>query len=233
MDIKIDLSRSNVSRKQVTDGKAGVDLAMEKLWSGNEEYTGWVKLPLQYDRDDKIQEQCKLFIVIGIGGSYLGARAVVHALAEHAVTGCPEIRFAGNNISGTYHAELLDEMALKDTCICVISKSGTTTEPSIAFAVLKEELIKKYGPEEANKRIYAITDGEKGVLREEADAEGYETFVVPNDVGGRYSVLTAVGLLPIAVAGIDVKELLKGSEVMATAPEWDFSASDYACLLYT
>ena len=237
MDIKIDLSRSKVSGKQVKDGKSGVDNAMEKLWSGNEEFTGWVKLPLQYDKDelerilftaDKIQEQCKLFIVIGIGGSYLGTRAVVHALAEHAVSGCPEIRFAGNNISGTYHAELLDEMALKDTCICIISKSGTTTEPSIAFAVLKEELIKKYGPEAANKRIYAITDGEKGVLREEADAEGYETFVVPNDVGGRYSVLTAVGLLPIAVVGIDVKELLKGSEVMATAPEWDFGASDYA-----
>lgn len=239
MDIKVDLSRSNVPDNQLKDAKAGVDLAMEKLWSGNEEYTGWVKLPLTYDKEeierilntaDKIQEQCKLFIVIGIGGSYLGTRAVVHALAERAIPGCPEIRFAGNNLSGTYHAALLDEMAHKDTCICVISKSGTTTEPSIAFAVLKEELIKKYGAEAANKRIYAITDGEKGVLREEADAEGYVTFVVPNDVGGRYSLLTPVGLLPIAVAGLDVKELLKGAEVMAGAPDWDFGASDYAVI---
>lgn len=241
MDIKIDLLRSNISDTQITNQKVGVDHALEKLWSGKEDFTGWVKLPLQYDRDelerilhtaDKIQEQCKLFIVIGIGGSYLGTRAVVHALAEHAVSGCPEVRFAGNNISGTYHAALIDEMALKDTCICVISKSGTTTESSIAFAVLKEELIKKYGAEVANKRIYAVTDGEKGVLREEAEAEGYETFVVPNDVGGRYSVLTAVGLLPIAVAGIDVTELLKGAETVATAPEWDFHAGDYAVTRY-
>lgn len=241
MDIHIDLTRSGISEAQISANKSGVEGGLEKLWSGEEDFTGWVRLPLQYDRDelarightaDKIQDQCSLFIVIGIGGSYLGTRAVVHALAEHPIPGCPEIRFAGNNLSGTYHADLIEKMALRDTCICVISKSGTTTEPSIAFAVLKEELIKKYGAEGANKRIYAITDGEKGILREEADAEGYETFVVPDDVGGRYSVLTAVGLLPIAVAGIDVSELLKGAEVMSTAPEWDFNASDYAVARY-
>ena len=241
MDIKIDLSRSKIPEEQIDIHKGNVDNALERLWSGKEEFTGWVKLPIQYDKDelervlytaDKIQDQCKLFIVIGIGGSYLGTRAVVHALAGRAIPGCPEIRFAGNNISATYHADLVEEMALKDTCLCVISKSGTTTEPSIAFAVLKEELIKKYGPEAANKRIYAITDAEKGVLREEAAAEGYETFVVPNDIGGRYSVLTPVGLLPIAVAGIDVKEMLKGAEIMATDPKWDFDAADYAVTRY-
>lgn len=241
MDIKVDLSRVRITPDKINSFKDEAENAMEKLWSGKEEYTGWVKLPIQYDKDelerilytaDKIQEKCKLFIVIGIGGSYLGARAVIHALAGRAIPGCPEIRFAGNNISGTYHSELIDEMTHKETCICVISKSGTTTEPSIAFAVLKEELIKKYGPEEANRRIYAITDGDKGILRQEAIDEGYETFVVPNDVGGRYSVLTPVGLLPIAVSGIDVKELLKGAEVMAKDPAWDFNATDYAVARY-
>jgi len=237
MDIRIDCSKTGITDAQLQGNRDGTYQALEKLWSGEEDFTGWVKLPLQYDRDeldrllhvaDRIQDQCRLFIVIGIGGSYLGARGVIHALAGRTAPGCPEIRFAGNNLSGTYHGELIEEMERKDTCLCVISKSGTTTEPSIAFAVLKEELIKKYGAEAAGKRIYAITDAEKGILREEADAEGYETFVVPDDIGGRYSVLTPVGLLPIAVAGIDVSELLKGAERMATAPEWDFDASDYA-----
>lgn len=241
MDIRIDLSKSRVGETQTRAMKRDVEAAIERLWSGEEAYTGWVRLPLHYDREqveriltvaERIQKQCSRFIVIGIGGSYLGTRAVTHALKDRALEGCPQILFAGNNISGTYHSQLLEEVRTHETCICVISKSGTTIEPSIAFAVLKDALIKKYGPEEANRRIYVITDETKGVLRAEAESEGYESFPVPDDVGGRYSVLTPVGLLPIAVAGIDIREMLRGAEVMASSPEWDVSAADYAVVRY-
>jgi len=239
MDLKIDISGADVSKQTIDSYHPAVERAMEKLWSGKEDFTGWVKLPLQYDKDeveqilvaaDRIQEQCDLLIVIGIGGSYLGARAAIEALEP--MPGCPEICFAGNNISGTYHAQILDKVRNKEVCLCVISKSGTTTEPNIAFAVLKDTLIKKYGVEQASKRIYVITDKEKGVLCEEADREGYVRFVVPDDVGGRYSVLTAVGLLPIAAAGIDIKAMLRGAEAMASDPSWDFNATDYAVARY-
>ena len=151
-------------------------------------------------------------IVIGIGGSYLGAQAAISALRTETA---PEIFFAGQNLSGTYHKELLEKIKGKELCLCVISKSGTTTESSVAFSILKDELYKKYGREEAAGRIYAITDAEKGILREETNREGYVSFVVPDDIGGRYSVLTAVGLLPIAAAGIDVEAMLKGAECAA------------------
>jgi glucose-6-phosphate isomerase len=202
-----------------------------RLESGKEEFTGWVKLPFNIERAEitrivetatKIRKQCQAFVVIGIGGSYLGARAAIEMLGP-PTTGrsgnlglnqektLPRVYFAGQNISGTYHAELIEEIKDKDVCLCIISKSGTTTEPSIAFALLKDMMIGKYGKEEANRRIYAITDEVKGVLREETDREGYESFVVPDDIGGRYSVLTAVGLLPIAVAGIDIIAMLEGA----------------------
>jgi glucose-6-phosphate isomerase len=189
-----------------------------RLESGKEEYTGWVKLPFNIERAEikrivetatKIRKQCQVFVVIGIGGSYLGARAAIEMLSQNSTP--PKVYFAGQNISGTYHAELIEEIKDKDVCLCIISKSGTTTEPSIAFALLKDLMIGKYGKEEANRRIYAITDEVKGVLREETDREGYESFVVPDDIGGRYSVLTAVGLLPIAVAGIDIIAMLDGA----------------------
>jgi glucose-6-phosphate isomerase len=163
-----------------------------------------------------------VFVVIGIGGSYLGARAAVEifgaadeAGSENAARDggkkAPEILFAGQNISGTYHASLLNSIKNREVCLCVVSKSGTTAEPNIAFSVLKSFLIEKYGPEEARKRIYAITDPTGGSLRAEAAEQGYETFEIPADIGGRYSVLTAVGLFPMAVAGVDIGRVLSGA----------------------
>lgn len=223
--MKPDLSRALVDAQSITACKAGLENAKARLWSGTESFTGWVKLPFDYDRKElndiqsaaeKIRSQCEVLIVIGIGGSYLGAQAAISALRTEK-DGGPEIYFAGQNLSGTYHKELLDKICGKELCLCVISKSGTTTESSVAFSILKDELYKKYGREEAAKRIYAITDASKGILREETTREGYVSFVVPDNIGGRYSVLTAVGLLPIAVAGIDVKEMLSGAEAEANA----------------
>lgn len=223
--IKLDLSRSLVELQTITACEAGLKDAKEKLWSGKEDFTGWVKLPFDYDRNElkdilaaaeKIRRQCEVFIVIGIGGSYLGAQAAISALRAGNESS-PEIYFAGQNLSGTYHKELIDKIKGKELCLCVISKSGTTTESSVAFSILKDELYKKYGREEAAKRIYAITDASRGILREETTREGYVSFVVPDDIGGRYSVLTAVGLLPIAVAGIDVGAMLSGAETAAKA----------------
>ena len=221
--LKLDLTRSLVEPQTITACEVGLENAKNKLWSGKELFTGWVNLPFAYDKKEladilsaaeKIRKQCEVLIVIGIGGSYLGAQAAISALRTEAA---PEIYFAGQNLSGTYHKELIDKIRGKELCLCVISKSGTTTESSVAFSILKDELYKKYVREEAAKRIYAITDAEKGILREETDREGYVSFVVPDDIGGRYSVLTAVGLLPIAVAGIDVKEMLQGAETAAKA----------------
>lgn len=223
--IKLDLSRSLIETGTTSEWKAGLEAAKSKLWSGKEPFTGWVTLPFDYDRKelkeiletaDKIRKQCKVLVVIGIGGSYLGAQAAISMLAEKSED-FPEIYFAGQNLSGTYHKELLEKIAGKDLCLCVISKSGTTTESSVAFSILKDELYKKYGREEAAERIYAITDEEKGILREEVKREGYQSFVVPDNIGGRYSVLTAVGLLPIAAAGIDVEAMLLGAKEAAEA----------------
>jgi len=222
--IKLDLSRSLVEPQRIAALEGELLAAKKKLLSGKEPFTGWVSLPFSYDRQElskiktvaeRIRKQCEVFIVIGIGGSYLGAQAAISALRSEK--GAPEIYFAGQNLSGTYHKELLARIQGKELCLCVISKSGTTTESSVAFSILKDALYKKYGREEAAKRIYAITDAEKGILREETNREGYVSFVVPDDIGGRYSVLTAVGLLPIAVAGIDVEAMLSGAEAAAAA----------------
>ncbi len=194
--------------------------------AGND-FLGWIDLPVNYDKEEfarikkaaeKIRSDSDVLIVIGIGGSYLGARAAIEMLTHnfHNILSSnkrkvPQIFFAGNNISSTYMAELLQAIEGKDVSLNVISKSGTTTEPAIAFRVLKMYLEKKYGVEEARRRIYATTDKAKGALKTLADAEGYESFVVPDDVGGRFTVLTAVGLLPIAAAGIDIDEMMKGA----------------------
>ena len=194
--------------------------------AGND-FLGWIDLPMNYDKDEfarikksaeKIKSDSDVLIVIGIGGSYLGARAAIEMLTNnfHNVLGSdkrkvPQIFFAGNNISSTYMAELLQVIEGKDVSINVISKSGTTTEPAIAFRILKSYLEKKYGVEEARKRIYATTDKSRGALKTLADTEGYESFVVPDDVGGRFTVLTAVGLLPIAAAGISIDDIMKGA----------------------
>jgi len=197
-----------------------------KTGLGND-FLGWVDLPNNYDKEEfarikkaaeKIKSDSDVLVVIGIGGSYLGARAAIECLGhsfrnnlnkEERKT--PEIYFAGNNISSTYLIDLLDVIKDKDVSLNVISKSGTTTEPAIAFRVLKEFLENKYGKDEAAKRIYATTDAKKGALKQVSDEEGYETFVIPDDVGGRFSVLTPVGLLPIAVAGIDIDAIMTGA----------------------
>ncbi len=222
-NLNLDLSRSLVEAREIAACEAGLETAKKRLWSGNEPFTGWVSLPFTYDRKElkdilaaaeTIRSQCEVLIVIGIGGSYLGAQAAISALRTETA---PEIYFAGQNLSGTYHKELLEKIKGKELCLCVISKSGTTTESSVAFSILKDELYKKYGREEAARRIYAITDAEKGILREETSREGYISFEVPDDIGGRYSVLTAVGLLPVAVAGIDVEAMLLGAKDAAEA----------------
>ena len=194
-----------------------------KTGAGND-FTGWVDLPVDYDKDefarikvaaDKIKNNSDVLIVIGIGGSYLGARAVIEFVKSQNYNdlrkGTPAIYYAGNSISPSYLNELIELCDGKDFSVNVISKSGTTTEPAIAFRVFRELLIEKYGVEGAKDRIFVTTDKAKGTLKNLADKEGYETFVVPDDVGGRYSVLTAVGLLPIAAAGIDIDALMQGA----------------------
>ena len=198
----------------------------EKTGDGND-FLGWIDLPVNYDKAEferikksaeKIKSDSDVLIVIGIGGSYLGARATIEMLTNTFYNGlskeqrkAPIIYYAGNNISSTYLSDLLEAIEGKDISVNVISKSGTTTEPALAFRIFKDLLEKKYGKEEAKKRIYATTDKAKGALKSLADAEGYETFVIPDDIGGRYSVLTPVGLLPIAVAGIRIDDLMNGA----------------------
>ena len=207
---------------------AQVKSAHEALHSGTglgNEFIGWLTLPTDYDKDEfdrikkaakKIQSDTEIFIVIGIGGSYLGARAAIEFLKSPNYNALckdtPQIYYAGNSISSTALAELLELCEGKDVSINMISKSGTTTEPAIAFRVFRELLEKKYGKEGAKERIYCTTDKARGTLKQLADREGYETFVVPDNVGGRYSVLTAVGLLPIAVAGCDIDALMQGAK---------------------
>ena len=211
--------------------KPYVELANEVLTSksgaGND-FLGWVDLPENYDKDEfarikkaaeKIKNDSEVLVVIGIGGSYLGAKAAIEFLSHSFYNNLPkdkrktpEIYFAGTNMSGVYLQHLIEVVGDRDFSVNVISKSGTTTEPAIAFRVFKKILEEKYGKEEAAKRIYATTDKAKGALKTLATAEGYETFVVPDNVGGRFSVLTAVGLLPIAAAGIDIDDLMAGAK---------------------
>ncbi|SDH63617.1 glucose-6-phosphate isomerase [Alteribacillus persepolensis] len=199
----------------------------QKTGAGND-FLGWVDLPNDYDKEEfsriqkaseKIKADSDVLLVIGIGGSYLGAKAAIEALSHSyrnqlnkEKRGGPEIYFAGHHISQSYVNELMDLLDGKDVSINVISKSGTTTEPAIAFRIFRHYLEKRYGKEEAAKRIYATTDKEKGALKTLAEQEQYETFVVPDDVGGRYSVLSAVGLLPIAASGLDITKMMEGAE---------------------
>lgn len=198
-----------------------------KTGPGND-YLGWINLPENYDKEEyarikksaeKIREDSDVLLVIGIGGSYLGARAAIETLThsfQNLLTKekrqAPQVIFVGHHMSSTYMAELFDILEDKDVSINIISKSGTTTEPAIAFRIFKEFLENKYGVEEATKRIYATTDKSRGALKTVADEAGYESFVIPDDVGGRYSVLTAVGLLPIAVSGVNIDEMMQGAK---------------------
>lgn len=223
--------------------KAAHEMLHNKTGLGND-FVGWVDLPVDYDKEEfariklaaqKIQSDTDVFVVIGIGGSYLGARAAIEFLKSPNYNALPkntpDIYFTGNSISSTALSELLQICEGKNVSINMISKSGTTTEPAIAFRVFRELLEKKYGKEGARERIYCTTDKAKGTLKQLADKEGYQTFVVPDDVGGRYSVLTAVGLLPIAVAGADIDSLMQGAakareELMST------DLSENACYKY-
>lgn len=221
--MKINLEKSFYEEK-LNDIKDEVLDAQTKLLEGKGEgsdFLGWIDLPINYDKEEfsrikkaseKIRKDSDVLVAIGIGGSYLGAKAVLHALTNSFEKNKPEVIFTGNHLSSTEMVELKEYLKDKDFSINVISKSGTTTEPAIAFRIFKELLEEKYGEEEAKGRIFATTDKEKGALKTLANNKGYETFVVPDNVGGRFSVLTAVGLLPLAVAGIDIDKLMEGAK---------------------
>lgn len=230
--LRFDYSKalSFVQQHEIDYFQAPVKLAHEQLHGksgAGSDYLGWIDLPIEYDREEftrikqaaeRIQANSDALVVIGIGGSYLGARAAIEMLTHSFYNllpkdkrKTPEIYFVGNNISSTYVTHLLQLLEGKDISVNVISKSGTTTEPAIAFRIFRDLLEKKYGKDGAKERIYATTDRARGALKKLSDEEGYETFVIPDDVGGRYSVLTAVGLLPIAAAGIDIDAMMQGA----------------------
>ena len=251
--LKLDLSKLNsfvpddyLSSRREALAQAAAMLAGHNGPGG--EFTGWVTLPRDYDQEEfsriqtaaqRIREQSQVLVVIGIGGSYLGARAVIELLTSQNYNLRPDgvqVLFAGNGLSSDALTETIDLIGERDFSVNVISKSGTTTEPAVAFRVFRALLEKKYGKEGARKRIYATTDARKGALKGLADAEGYEEFVVPDDIGGRYSVLTAVGLLPIAAAGIDIAALMAGAAAAmdelavpgADNPAWQYAAARHA-----
>ena len=225
-EIKIDFSNTGISEEELCSFKEKALEAAATLRSGSgkgSDFLGWVDLPERYDRQElervkkaaaKIKKESEVLVVIGIGGSYLGAKAAVDFLARGRKADGPEILFAGNSFSTDSITDIIERIGDRDFSVNVISKSGTTLEPAIAFRVFRELLEKKYGKQEAGSRIYATTDREKGVLKKMADANGYETFTVPDNIGGRFSVLSSVGLLPIAAAGADVEEVLKGAADM-------------------
>jgi len=226
-NIYFDYSNSMINYEEIENIRNEITDAHNKLHRGTgqgKEFLGWIDYPINYDENEfnkvkiaanKIRSDSQVLLVIGIGGSYLGSKAVIKAL-EH-VSNCksirtiPEIYFLGNNLSSTYFKHILDVIENKDISINVISKSGTTTETAIAFRILKKYIEDKYGKEEARKRIYATTDSSKGALKKLSDKEGYEVFTIPNNIGGRYSVFTPVGLLPIAVAGLDIDMIMEGA----------------------
>ena len=248
--LSVDVSKAVSFLSGSYQNELGGELKQAAAWLQNgggkgDDFIGWVKLPENYDKDEfariekaakKIQSDSKALVVIGIGGSYLGARGVIECLGSPNYNlkkkDTPNVYFMGNGLSSAATKEVYDLVKDVDFSVNVISKSGTTTEPAVAFRFFKALLEEKYGKAEAAKRIYATTDKSRGALKSLADAEGYETFVVPDDVGGRYSVLTAVGLLPIAVAGIDIKELMGGAADMMklcrtddfTNPAWEYAA---------
>jgi glucose-6-phosphate isomerase len=227
--IKLDYTYTNIPIEDImehTDEVRNIHKNFQEKADDEKEFLGWLKLPTYYDRKEferikqaakKIQKDSEILLCIGIGGSYLGARAVIesltHTFSNYKKGDYPQILYAGNNLSPNYINDLIDVIGDRDISINVISKSGTTTEPAIAFRIFRELLESKYGIDEARKRIYVTTDKEKGALKTLANEEGYETFIIPDNIGGRYSVLTAVGLLPIATAGIDIDKLMLGAKI--------------------
>ena len=230
-NIRLDLKHTGITQKTILTYKEQVENIHKDLHrraNDEKDFVGWLELPTNYDKEEfarikkaakKIKKESDILVVIGIGGSYLGARAVIEALTSsfynmlpNKQRKYPQVLYVGNNLSPNYINELIEYIGDKDFSVNVISKSGTTTEPAVAFRIFREILENKYGIDEARSRIYATTDKAKGALKTLAQNEGYEQFVVPDNVGGRYSVLTAVGLLPIAVAGIDIDKLMMGAK---------------------
>lgn len=247
--LSLDLSKisSFVSNEEMENMRPAVEMAENVLnnrTGAGSDFLGWTDLPFNYDKDEfqriknaakKIQSNSDVLVVVGIGGSYLGAKAAIEMLTDSfynlsSSRKTPMIIFAGNSISSSYLADVISLLDGKDFSINIISKSGTTTEPALAFRILRSMLIEKYGAEEAKNRIYATTDKARGALKTFADKEGYETFVIPDDVGGRFSVLTAVGLLPIAVAGINIDEMMKGAA--EAAKEFEKPYEENICYKY-
>ena len=230
--VKLNLKNTGITQELISEYKEQVEQIHNELnnrANNEKDFVGWLELPTNYNKEEfdrikksaeKIKKESDILVVIGIGGSYLGARAVIESLTSTFYNMLPEeqrkypqILYVGNNLSPNYINELISYIGDKDFSVNVISKSGTTTEPAIAFRIFREILENKYGIEEARSRIYVTTDKEKGALKTLSDNEGYEKFVIPDNVGGRYSVLTAVGLLPIATAGIDIDKLMKGAKI--------------------
>lgn len=245
--LSLDLSNvsSFISEEKLMGMEAEVKAAVKTLEEGTgagNDFLGWINLPTDYDKEEfdrikkaaeKIKSDSDVLVVVGIGGSYLGARAAIELLSHTFYNKlskeerkAPEVYFAGNSISGTYLAHLIQIIGDRDFSVNVISKSGTTTEPAIAFRIFKEMLEKKYGVEEARKRIYATTDAAKGALKKLSTEEGYETFTIPDNVGGRFSVLTPVGLLPIAAAGISIDDLMAGAREAQNDYKAEFKNND-------
>lgn len=239
--------RRYVSAEEMEGIRPQVEMALETLRRGNglgSDFLGWIRRPVDYDKEEyqriqaaaeKIRKSCDVLIVIGIGGSYLGARAAIEFVRGNYYNNFhgdgPEIYFAGNSISASALADVLRLCEGKDICVNVVSKSGTTTEPAVAFRIFRELLEKKYGEKGARERIFVTTDKKRGKLKEFSDSKGYETFVIPDDIGGRYSVLTAVGLLPIAVCGINTDDMLRGAaDAMRAYTSAAFAEND--CLKY-
>ena len=231
-NIKIDFKNARVFEKHIMEYAETVENIHKELWQkvkGRKEPLGWLNLPTNYDKKEfekikksaqKIRDTSEVLLVIGIGGSYLGARAVIESLTntfynmqDKDVRKSPQILFVGNNLSPNYINDIIDLIGNRDFSINVISKSGTTTEPAISFRIFRDIIENRYGIKEAKKRIFVTTDAKNGALKQLASKERYTTFVIPNNIGGRYSVLTAVGLLPIATAGIDIDKLMKGAQI--------------------
>ena len=230
--LKLNLQNAKIDEKEIMKYKSQVENIHKDLHrraNDEDDFVGWLELPTNYDKEEfkriqkaaeKIRKESDILVVIGIGGSYLGARAVIESLSNtfenmklNEKRKYPLVLFSGNNLSPTYLNDLIEIIGDKDFSVNVISKSGTTTEPAIAFRIFREILENKYGIDEARSRIYVTTDKERGALKTLSEMEGYERFVVPDNVGGRFSVLSAVGLLPIAAAGVDIKKLMNGARI--------------------
>lgn len=236
--MKVDIRGANLPLEEIKQRNRELEKWHELLISDEDnhlgaDYKGWVRLPDELDEEflsdiietaREIRKKCSLFVVVGIGGSFLGSKAVIDAL-NGSREGWPEIVFAGYNMNGAYINSLKKKISKESVCLCVISKSGRTVEPLLSYAVLKDLMFEKYGYKEAVKRIYVITDKEKGDLRADAIENNFKSFVIPNNIGGRYSVLSAVGLLPIAVAGHDIRDLIDGAKAMKGS-DWSADGSN-------